>query len=140
MKDPEAERRRAEHREQLRKQILAQYVIVDEGTAWNRLGAPGDNAAEVLAERARQGEVLRLIADGEPVYPAFQFDEERGCVLPAVQQILRVRPASYSEYQLLAWLTRPHLNFDGRPLDALGEQPDAVLKAFLLEIEPITHG
>lgn len=135
-----AECRRAERRAQLREEILSQYETINEEAVWRIPGQPGGNAAEMLEEMARRGQLLRLIADGKAVYPNFQFDTGQRSVKPAVVALLRVKPANYSEYQILHWLTRPHVAFGKAPLHVIAGKPGAVLAAFLREFEPIAHG
>ena len=49
-------------------------------------------------------------------------------------------PHGWSQFRLLNWMTRPHLDFDTALAGALADDRAAVLAAFLREVEPEVHG
>ena len=55
-------------------------------------------------------------------------------------QLIARKPKGWSDFRLLHWLTRPHLDMDGTPAEALGTDAQGVLAAFEREIDPPVHG
>lgn len=108
--------------------ILRDTTMIDQAQACQLLGLSGSNPPD--------RDVLRFTVDGRAAYPVFQFDVEGRRVFPALGEIIALKPIGWSDSRLLHWLTRPHLDFDGTPADALGTDGAAVVAAFAREIEP----
>jgi hypothetical protein len=128
------------NRARLQERILAETVMVDQGQACELLGLSTTNPSATMKRKEERSELLRFTVDGRAVYPLFQFDVEGRRVVPAMAALIARKPAHWSDFRLLHWLTRPHLDFDGAPAEALRSQGDAVLAAFDREIEPPVHG
>lgn len=140
MPESDLERERAAHRDHIRRSLLESCEHIDEQGAWALLGKPRLGPVESMRSLVEEGSVLGLLADGQIVYPTFQFDPDAQAVPPGMTALLQAKPETYSAYMLLHWLLRPHLEFDGPPVDSLRDQPTAVLGAFYREISPVTHG
>lgn len=78
--------------------------------------------------------------DGEPAYPALQFDAENSRVFPVVQDILAELPEHWSHLHLLYWFMLPHYDFEGPPADAFASDPEGVMAAFKRNSLKPTHG
>ncbi|MFC3838176.1 hypothetical protein [Paracoccus rhizosphaerae] len=89
----------------------------------------------------KEGRLLRFRVAGTWRYPVFQFDSANRRVDPRFVEILvAARAAEWSDFRLLNWMMRPHLDFDGVPADGLQDPGTDVLAAFLRQIEPERHG
>lgn len=138
MSERSDDRARTVRRDRLRKAIFASCEFI--GDAGLMALMPDCSSTKAIEKFVTDCELLCLVSDGKRIYPRFQFDLDSRSVLPIMREILHARPDGYTEYQLLAWLLRPHLDFDGPPADALREKPEKILDAFYREIRPRTHG
>jgi hypothetical protein len=139
-KGEDAELKAALNRARLQEKILASTSMVDQAQACQLLGMSTTNPSATMKRKEDKRELLRFTVDGRAVYPLVQFDVEGRRVFPAVAKLLAAKPDHWSDFRLLHWLTRPHLDFDGTPGEALGTDEPAVLAAFAREIEPAVHG
>lgn len=140
MIESDLDKERLAHLDRIRRELLTRCELVDEREAWALLGKPESEAAEALHELSENRAVLRLILDGDVVYPTFQFDPETQSVLPGMRSLLQAKPDAYSGYMLLSWLLCPHLDFGTSPAQSLRHSPDDVVSAFYREINSVTHG
>ena len=136
--DPELQE--ALNRARLQEKILAATSMADQAEACQLLGLSRSNPSATMKRKEESRDILRFTMDGRAVYPLFQFDVEGRRVLPGMARLIAKKPRSWSDFRLLHWLTRPHLDFDGTPAEALKIDEDAVLAAFEREIEPAVHG
>lgn len=136
--DPELQA--ALKRARLQEKILASTSMVDQAQACELLGLSTTNPSATMKRKEDKRELLRFTVDGRAAYPLVQFDVEGRRVYPAMAKLLAAKPARWSDFRLLHWLTRPHLDFDGTPGEALGAEEAGVLAAFAREIEPAAHG
>jgi hypothetical protein len=139
-KGDDAELQAALNRARLQEKILASTSMVDQAEACQLLGMSATNPSATMKRKEDKRELLRFTVDGRAVYPLVQFDVEERRIFPAVAKLLAAKPDHWSDFRLLHWLTRPHLDFDGTPGEALGVDESAVLAAFAREIEPAVHG
>lgn len=128
------------NRARLQERILAATPMAGQAEACELLGLSGTNPSATMRRKERRGEFLRFSLDGKPVYPLLQFDVEERRVYPAIRKLLAAKPEGWSNFRVLHWLIRPHLDFEETPAAALAGDPDAVLAAFERECEPIVHG
>lgn len=138
MSERSDDRARTVRRDRLRKAIFASCEFI--GDAGLMALMPGCSSTKAIEKLVTDCELLCLVSDGKRAYPCFQFDPVSRSVLPIMRELLDARPDGYSGYQLLAWLLRPHLDFNGPPADVLHEEPEKILDAFYREIRPRTHG
>lgn len=127
------------NRARLQERILASTPMVDQAQACELLGLSGANPSATM-KRKENRELLRFTIDGRAVYPLFQFDVEGRRPFPAMARLISKKPKNWSDFRLLHWLTRPHLDLEGTPAEALGTTPDGVIAAFERESEPAAHG
>lgn len=139
-KGDDAQLKAALNRARLQERILAGTQMADQAEACELLGLSGANPSATMKRKEERRELLRFTVDGRAVYPLLQFDVEGRRVYPAISRIISEKPADWSDFRLLHWLSKPHLDFDETPAAALGSEPDAVLAAFEREIEPQVHG
>jgi hypothetical protein len=132
--------RSALNRARLQERVLASTTMVDQTQACELLGLSTANPSATMKRKEERGELLRFTADGRAAYPFFQFDVEGRRVFPAISRLIDMKPQGWSDFRLLYWLTRPHLDFDSAPEAALGTNEAGVLAAFEREIEPAVHG
>ncbi|MFG6080326.1 hypothetical protein ACEUZ9_000876 [Paracoccus litorisediminis] len=136
-RDPELQERL--ERIRLQNQILSGVEMADPAQACTFLGLSGANPSAAL--KRREAELMRFTIEGRVRYPIFQFEDDERRVYPAFAAILREAFASeWSNFRLLNWMMRPHLDFDDTPAKALGKEGDAVYAAFLREARPEMHG
>lgn len=126
--------------DRLQENILAATTMVEQARASDLLGMTGTNPAATIERLAEKGEVLRLTIDGRATYPLFQFDVEGRRIFPAIAKLIALKPGSWSDFRLLHWLTRPHLDFEATPAEVLGTKGEEVIAAYLREIDPAVHG
>ena len=127
------------NRARLQEKIIASTPMVDQADACELLGLSKANASATMKRKEDRRELLRFTVDGRPSYPLFQFDVEGRRIYPAMARLISTKPATWSDFRLLHWLIRPHLDFDDTPAQSLGNV-EAVTSAFEREIEPIVHG
>ncbi len=122
-------------RERARKALVAD--ILASAQMLNRT-----DASRFLANSGSQGDrsELKIEVNGEPRYPAFQFDEDTHQVLPAVKTILREAPESWNALRLLDWMTRPHVEFGASPADVIRQKPQEIVAAFRRACRRPQHG
>ncbi|MFC3443849.1 hypothetical protein ACFOKF_22120 [Sphingobium rhizovicinum] len=128
------------NRARLQERILASTQMADQAEACQLLGLSGANPSATMKRKEERNELLRFTVDGRAVYPLLQFDVEGRRIYPAMRHIIAAKPADWSDFRLLHWLTREHLDFDETPGVALGSDPQAVIAAFEREAEPAVHG
>ena len=124
----------------LQDKILAGTSMADQAQACELLGLSTTNPSATLKRREDKHELLRFTVDGRAAYPLFQFDIEERRVMPVIADLIAAKPADWSNFRLLYWLTCPHAEFDGPPAAMLGKNAEAVTAAFLRESMPIMHG
>lgn len=131
-------RREAALRGALRRQILSGVEMVDEVEACGLLGLA---STDPDWSSLKLQELLHFRIAGRWKFPAFQFDPNNRRPYPGLVKIVAAaKAAGWSEFRLLNWMMRPHLDFDGVPADALEDQDEEVLEAFLRDSEPECHG
>lgn len=116
--------------------------------AWKAIEAesgllPGAEVAEVLGSRSaptaarsfandmrKRGALLAVRRLNRYLYPGFQFDRERGRVMPWVAPFAGLATEhALSQEDALLWLYRPttYLPNDARPVDVIASDPDLVI-------------
>lgn len=128
------------NRARLQERILASTQMAEQAEACELLGLSGANPSATMKRKQERHELLRFTVDGRAVYPLLQFDVEGRRIYPAMSHLIAAKPADWSDFRLLHWLTRPHLDFDETPGAALGGEPEAVIAAFERETESAVHG
>lgn len=136
--DPEL--KAALNRARLQEKILASTSMVDQAQACQLLGLSQTNPSATMKRKEDKQELLRFTIDGRAVYPLFQFNVEGRRIFPAMARLIAEKPRSWSDFRLLHWLTRPNLDVNGTPAEALGRDEHAVMAAFEREVEPAAHG
>jgi hypothetical protein len=139
-KGEDARLKAALNRARIQERILANTEMADQAQACELLGLSGANPSATMKRKEEKHELLRFTVDGRAVYPLLQFDVEGRRIFPAIGHILAKKPDHWSDFRVLSWLAKPHLDFDDSPGAALGSQPDLVIAAFEREIEPEVHG
>ncbi|RJL06025.1 hypothetical protein D3P06_05025 [Paracoccus aestuarii] len=131
-------RREAALRHAMRRQILSGVEMVDEVEARRLLALA---STDLAWSSSLQERIIRFRIAGKWSFPAFQFDSSNRRLYPGLVKIVAAsRAAGWSEFRLLNWMMCPHLDFDGVPADALRDQDEEVLEAFLRDSEPDCHG
>lgn len=128
------------NRARLQERILASTPMADQGQACELLGLSGANPSATMKRKEDRREVLRFQVDGRAAYPLFQFDVEGRDIYPVMPQLIAKKPSHWSDFRLLHWLTRPHVDFDAPPSESFGQNSEAVAAAFARAIEPVDHG
>jgi hypothetical protein len=131
--------RAALNQARLQERILASVPMVDQAQACELLGLSQANPSATMKRKEDKLEILRFMEEGRVAYPLFQFDVEGRRLYPAIAKLIAQKPVHWSDFRLLHWLTRPHLDFESRPAEALADE-DSVLDAFRREIAPAAHG
>lgn len=139
-KGDDTELQAALNRARLQEKILAGTSMVDQAQACELLGLSGANPSATMKRKEDKREILRFTIDGRAAYPLFQFDVEGRRIYQAMARLIALKPRSWSDFRLLHWLTRPHLDFGVAPAERLGAEADAVIAAFEREIVPAEHG
>ncbi|MCW2351729.1 hypothetical protein [Sphingobium sp. B12D2B] len=128
------------NRARIQERILASTPMADQTEACELLGLSGSNPSATMKRKEEKNELLRFTVDGRAAYPLLQFDVENRRIYPALREIIARKPDDWSNFRLLHWLTREHLDFDDTPAAALAGEPEAVIAAFERAIEPEVHG
>jgi hypothetical protein len=139
-KGTDSELQKALNRARLQEKILANTSMVDQSQACELLGLSGTNPSATMKRKEEKREILRFSIDGRVSYPLFQFDVEGRRIFPAMAKLIALKPEAWSDFRLLHWLTRPHLDFDAAPAEKLGAEDAEVIAAFKREIVPAEHG
>ncbi|MGE4306788.1 MAG: hypothetical protein AB7E24_22475 [Novosphingobium sp.] len=128
------------NRARLQEKILAGTSMVDQAQACVLLGLSGANPSATMKRKEERREILRFTVDGRAAYPLFQFDVEGRRIVPGMAKLIALKPEAWSDFRLLHWLTRPHLDFGAAPAERLGAEEAEVIAAFKREIVPAEHG
>ncbi len=129
------------NRARLQERILAGVAMADQAQACELLGLSRSNPSATMSRKEQRGELLRFTIDGKVQYPLFQFDVEGRQLYPQVAQIIALaRQRGWSNFRILNWFLRPHLDFDETPAASLSRDGPAVVAAFERSAEPPTHG
>lgn len=139
-KGVDSELQTALNRARLQEKILASTSMVDQAQACELLGLSGTNPSATMKRKEEKREILRFTVEGRAAYPLFQFDIEERRIFPAMAKLIALKPEIWSDFRLLHWLTRPHLDFGASPAERLGEEEAGVIAAFKREIVPAEHG
>ncbi len=124
----------------LQEDILASAPMADNLQACRLLGLSGSNASSAMGRIVKKGDVFRMIVDGRPAYPLFQFDIENRRIFPVIKDMLTMRPDRWSDFRFLNWFIRPLHALNGSPADSLNDNPEGVMAAFKKAIEKPRHG
>ena len=128
------------NRARLQEKILASTSMVDQTQACELLGLSATNPSATMKRKEEKREILRFTVDGRVSYPLFQFDVEGRRVFPAMAKLIALKPETWSDFRLLHWLTRPHLDFGTAPAEKLSAEDAEVVAAFKREIVSAEHG
>lgn len=128
------------NRARLQEKILAGASMVDQAQACELLGLSAKNPSATMKRKEEKREVLRFTVEGRATYPLFQFDVEGRSIYPVMSTLIARKPEHWSDFRLLHWLLRPHLDFGSAPAEHLRDAPQEVVEAFEREIEPVMHG
>lgn len=139
-KGVDSELQTALNRARLQEKILAGTSMVDQAQACELLGLSGANPSATMKRKEEKREILRFTVDGRVAYPLFQFDIEGRRIFPTMAKLIALKPKAWSDFRLLHWLTRPHLDFGATPAERLGAEEAKVFAAFEREIVPVEHG
>ncbi len=139
-KGDDSELRSALNRARLQEKILANTRMVDQAQACELLGLSGTNPSATMRRKEEKREILRFTVDGRAAYPLFQFDVEGRRIFPVLTKLIALKPKTWSDFRLLHWLTRPHLDFGTIPAERLSAEEEKVVAAFEREIVPAEHG
>jgi hypothetical protein len=139
-KGNDSELQTALNRARLQEKILSSTSMVDQAQACELLGLSGTNPSATMKRKEEKREVLRFTVDGRAAYPLLQFDVEGRRIFPAMAKLIALKPEAWSDFRLLHWLTRPHLDFGATPGERLGAEEAEVIGAFKHEIVPAEHG
>lgn len=139
-KGVDSELKTALNRARLQEKILAGTLMVDQTQACELLGLSRTNPSATMKRKEEKREILRFTVEGRAAYPLSQFDIEGRRIFPAMAKLIALKPETWSDFRLLHWLTRPHLDFGASPAEQLGEEEAGVIAAFKREIVPAEHG
>ncbi|MBY5374639.1 hypothetical protein ELG72_27780 (plasmid) [Rhizobium leguminosarum] len=139
-KGTDSELQKALNRARLQEKILASTSMVDQPQACELLGLSGTNPSATMKRKEEKREILRFTIDGRVSYPLFQFDVEGRRIFPTMAKLIALKPETWSDFRLLHWLTRPHLDFETAPAEKLGAEDAEVIEAFKREVVPAEHG
>lgn len=128
------------NRARLQEKVLASTSMVDQAQACQLLGFSGANPSATMKRKEDKREVLRFTIDGRAAYPLFQFNVEARRLSLGMARLIARKPERWSDFRLLHWLTRPHLDFSSTPAEALETDDDGVVAAFDREVEASEHG
>lgn len=128
------------NRVRLQERLLDSVHLVNQKEACELLGMSKKNPSATMNRKEDGGELLRFTRDGRAVYPLLQFDPDARRLYPEIKEMIAMAEDWRSHYQILSWLVRPHLDFDGTPAEALKSQGDAVIAAFARETAEQSHG
>ncbi len=93
-----------------------------------------------MKRKEEKREILRFTVDGRVSYPLFQFDVEGRRVFPAMAKLIALKPETWSDFRLLHWLTRPHLDFGTAPAESLVRKTQRLSRHSNARSCPRTHG
>lgn len=128
------------NRVRLQERLLDSVHLVNQKEACELLGMSKKNPSATMSRKEENGELLRFTRDGRAVYPLLQFDPDARRLYPEIKEMIAMAEDWRSNYQILSWLVRPHLDFDGTPAEALKTYGDAVIAAFARETAEQSHG
>lgn len=109
---------------EVRRQIV-QEEMLDAGAVSRLLGSRSVNPRQYANKLRRRAEIIGLRHRNQYLFPAFQFDRDRGRVDPVVLEINQLLRAGDDPWGVASWWLSPNDRLGGRaPKDAL-QDPDA---------------
>lgn len=114
---------------EFRVEFLRQYDALETGEVDDRCRSKAAGAAELAGEWRDDGKIFGVERQGRILYPAFQFDGD-GRPKPVVAKVLQAL-GKRGPWQIASWFAAPNgwLSDDGRPVDVMDTDPDAVVNA-----------
>jgi hypothetical protein len=124
---------------QARKQLLDEFGALKGVEVADHAGSTAENRSATANRWRHEGRILGVRYQDAIYYPGFQFADD-GQPLPAIRAVLEVLTvAGLSPWEIALWFaTRTSALDDGRPIDLLANDPDAVIEAARREIAPIS--
>lgn len=120
--------------------IFASSEWYDSATLSNLAGFSGSNPSAQPNKWKKSGKLFALKRGNTDMYPSYAFGDDFR-PLPAMKSILNVFDDKKSDFKIAAWFSSGNSWLrNKRPLDLIGTDPDAVIKAAEIEVSPIDHG
>jgi len=115
---------------QVRRRLLEEFGALTSGEVADAASSKAANRASLANRWREEGRVFAVRLGDLQLYPAFQFDEH-GKPLRGVSAALKqLGEGRLSDWQTALWFTTPSGWLGGRrPVDRLGEDPEAVAGA-----------
>ena len=120
--------------------IFASSEWYDSVTLSSYAGFSGSNPSAQPNRWKKSGKLFALKRGKSDMYPSYAFGDDFR-PLPAMKSILNVFHNKKSDFKIAAWFSSGNSWLrNKRPLDLIGTDPDAVIKAAEIEVSPIDHG
>lgn len=89
-------------------------------------GNSAKNRSAMASRWASEKKIFGVRFQNQTLYPAFQFKD--GEPIPAIAEILKKMPPSFTGWDLAFFLTSPHSYLDGKlPVELLKSKPERVV-------------
>ncbi len=120
----------ARRNSEARRRFLEEHGALTSGEVAALAGSRAANRSAIANRWRKEGRIFAVTLHDSQYYPGFQFDEN-GRPLSVIGRVLRALDAEeLGEWEIALWFTkRTGWLDDRRPLDLLGEDPDAVVEA-----------
>lgn len=120
----------ARRNSEARRQFLQEHGALTSGAVAEFAGSRAANRSALANRWRKEGRIFAVTLHDTQYYPGFQFGEN-GRPLPVIARVLQALDARESgEWEVALWFTkRTGWLDDRRPIDLLGEDPDAVVDA-----------
>lgn len=128
---PRAVAEQAQRNAELRTQALDQIEMLDSDQVAGVVGSKARNRAAAASRLARSGKLLAVEHAGRRLFPAFQFDLERGRPREEVAAVVgALAERGVRGWSALLWMNRPSGWLGGAPpIAAIDSDPAGVLAA-----------
>ncbi|TFB47270.1 hypothetical protein [Cryobacterium tagatosivorans] len=121
------------------RQVKAEFGLLTSSEVAAILGTDPSNGKYVSSKQAAN-EIVGVLRGRGYLFPGFQFDRDRGTVLPVIARLIELAHANqWDEESLILWMQSPSTSFEdeARPVDHLRDDPDAVLAAARTAFEAV---
>jgi hypothetical protein len=117
-----------------RRDLLSEFAALTSAEVAAAAGSRAANRASLANRWRDEGKVFAIRVGEQHLYPAFQFDEQ-GRPVGMIASVLSALDGKLTDWQTALWFTTPSGWLGGRrPVDAMGQDPESVIKAAAREV------
>jgi len=109
-----------------REHFISHYTALSAAEVADETGNTAKNRSAIASRWTAEKKIFGVRFQNQTLYPAFQF--KHGEPIPAIADILKEMPSSFTGWDIAFFLTSPNSYLDGKlPVDLLKSKPERVV-------------